>query len=82
MGKIAIRQEVTARLAKDHGVYVGVRWWLLEVTGTSLPLDIAVGGFSILSQTEICFASKPKQVIQPSWEKNDTDFELAFKSGL
>ena len=79
MGKIAILAGGdSALLPKDHDVYVGVDGGCLKLLEKGLPLDIAVGDFDSVSETDLRqIQTQAKQVIQSIPEKNDTDLELA-----
>ena len=84
MGKIAILAGGdSALLPKDHDVYVGVDGGCLKLLEQGLPLDIAVGDFDSVSETDLRqIQTQAKQVIQSIPEKNDTDLELALKAAF
>ena len=68
-------------LPKDHDVYVGVDGGCLKLLEKGLPLDIAVGDFDSVSETDLRqIRTQAKQVVQSVPEKNDTDLELALKA--
>ena len=68
-------------LPRDHDVYVGVDGGCLKLLGQGLPLDMAVGDFDSVSETELNkIKAQAKQVVQSVPEKNDTDLELALKA--
>lgn len=82
MGNIAILAGGdSALLPRDHDVYVGVDGGCLKLLGQGLPLDMAVGDFDSVSETDLNnIKAQAKQVVQSVPEKNDTDLELALKS--
>ena len=84
MGKIAILAGGdSALLPKDHDVYIGVDGGCLKLLEQGLPLDIAVGDFDSVSETDLRqIQTQAKQVIQSIPEKNDTDLELALKAAF
>ena len=68
-------------LPKDHDVYVGVDGGCLKLLEKGLPLDIAVGDFDSVSETDLNkIRTQAKQVVQSVPEKNDTDLELTLKA--
>ena len=68
-------------LPRDHDVYVGVDGGCLKLLGQGLPLDMAVGDFDSVSETDLNkIKAQAKQVVQSVPEKNDTDLELALKA--
>ena len=68
-------------LPRDHDVYVGVDGGCLKILGQGLPLDMAVGDFDSVSETDLNkIKAQAKQVVQSVPEKNDTDLELALKA--
>ena len=83
MGNIAILAGGDSTLLpKDHDVYVGVDGGCLKLLEQGLPLDIAVGDFDSVSETDLRqIQTQAKQVIQSIPEKNDiflpTDPDLA-----
>lgn len=82
MGNIAILAGGDSTLLpRNHDVYVGVDGGCLKLLGQSLPLDMAVGDFDSVSETDLNkIKAQAKQVVQSVPEKNDTDLELALKS--
>ena len=84
MGNIAILAGGDSTLLpKDHDVYVGVDGGCLKLLEQGLPLDIAVGDFDSVSETDLRqIRTQAKQVIQSVPEKNDTDLELALKAAF
>lgn len=82
MGNIAILAGGDSTLLpKDHDVYVGVDGGCLKLLEQGLPLDIAVGDFDSVSETDLRqIRTQAKQVVQSVPEKNDTDLELALKA--
>lgn len=82
MGNIAILAGGDCTLLpRDHDAYVGVDGGCLKLLGQGLPLDMAVGDFDSVSETDLNnIKSQAKQVVQSVPEKNDTDLELALKS--
>lgn len=71
----------SALLPRDHDVYVGVDGGCLKLLGQGLPLDMAVGDFDSVSETDLNnIKAQAKQVVQSVPEKNDTDLELALKA--
>ena len=81
MGNIAILAGGDSTLLpRDHDVYVGVDGGCLKLLEQGLPLDIAVGDFDSVSETDLRqIRTQAKQVVQSVPEKNDTDLELALK---
>ena len=70
-------------LPRDHDVYVGVDGGCLKLLEQGLPLDIAVGDFDSVSETDLRkIRTQAKQVVQSVPEKNDTDLELALKAAF
>ena len=68
-------------LPKDQELYVGVDGGCLKLLEQGLPLDMAVGDFDSVSETDLNkIRIQAKQVIQSIPEKNDTDLELALKA--
>ena len=68
-------------MPRDHDVYVGVDGGCLKLLGQGLPLDMAVGDFDSVSETDLNkIKAQAKQVVQSVPEKNDTDLELALKA--
>ena len=68
-------------LPKDQELYVGVDGGCLKLLEQGLPLDIAVGDFDSVSETDLNeIRTQAKQVVQSVPEKNDTDLELALKA--
>ena len=60
MGNIAILAGGDSTLLpRDHDVYVGVDGGCLKLLEQGLPLDIAVGDFDSVSETD-CARSEPK----------------------
>ena len=82
MGNIAILAGGDSTLLpRDHDAYVGVDGGCLKLLGQGLPLDMAVGDFDSVSETDLNnIKAQAKQVVQSVPEKNDTDLELALKS--
>lgn len=82
MGNIAILAGGDSTLLpRDHDVYVGVDGGCLKLLGQGLPLDMAVGDFDSVSETDLNkIKAQAKQVVQSVPEKNDTDLELALKA--
>ena len=82
MGNIAILAGGDSTLLpKDQELYVGVDGGCLQLLEQGLPLDIAVGDFDSVSETDLNkIRIQAKQVIQSIPEKNDTDLELALKA--
>ena len=82
MGNIAILAGGDSTLLpRDHDVYVGVDGGCLKILGQGLPLDMAVGDFDSVSETDLNkIKAQAKQVVQSVPEKNDTDLELALKA--
>lgn len=82
MGNIAILAGGdSALLSRDHDVYVGVDGGCLKLLGQDLPLDMAVGDFDSVSETDLNnIKAQAKQIVQSVPEKNDTDLELALKA--
>ena len=82
MGNIAILAGGdSALLPRDHDVYVGVDSGCLKLLEQGLPLDMAVGDFDSVSETDLNnIKAQAKQVVQSVPEKNDTDLELALKA--
>ena len=82
MGNIAILAGGDRTLLpRDHDVYVGVDGGCLKLLGQGLPLDMAVGDFDSVSETDLNkIKAQAKQVVQSVPEKNDTDLELALKA--
>lgn len=82
MGNIAILAGGDCTLLlRDHDVYVGVDGGCLKLLEQGLPLDMAVGDFDSVSETDLNnIKSQAKQVVQSVPEKNDTDMELALKA--
>lgn len=82
MGNIAILAGGDCTLLpRDHDAYVGVDGGCLKLLGQGLPLDMAVGDFDSVSETDLNnIKSQAKQVVQSVPEKNDTDLELALKA--
>ena len=81
MGNIAILAGGDSTLLpKDQELYVGVDGGCLKLLEQGLPLDIAVGDFDSVSETDLRkIQTQAKQVVQSVPEKNDTDLELALK---
>ena len=73
---------MTARSCQEiKTLYVGVDGGCLKLLEQGLPLDIAVGDFDSVSETDLRqIRTQAKQVIQSVPEKNDTDLELALKA--
>ena len=68
-------------LPKDQELYVGVDGGCLKLLEQGLPLDMAVGDFDSISETDLSkIRTQAKQVVQSVPEKNDTDLELALKT--
>lgn len=68
-------------LPKDQDLYVGVDGGCLKLLEQGLPLDMAVGDFDSISETDLSkIRTQAKQVVQSVPEKNDTDLELALKT--
>ena len=68
-------------LPKDQDLYVGVDGGCLKLLEQGLPLDMAVGDFDSISETDLSkIRTQAKQVVQSVPEKNDTDLELALKA--
>ena len=68
-------------LPKDQELYVGVDGGCLKLLEQGLPLDMAVGDFDSISETDLSkIQTQAKQVVQSVPEKNDTDLELALKA--
>ena len=68
-------------LPKDQELYVGVDGGCLKLLEQGLPLDMAVGDFDSISETDLSkIRTQAKQVVQSVPEKNDTDLELALKA--
>ena len=68
-------------LPKDQDLYVGVDGGCLKLLAQGLPLDMAVGDFDSISETDLSrIRTQAKQVVQSVPEKNDTDLELALKA--
>ena len=68
-------------LPKDQDLYVGVDGGCLKLLAQGLPLDMAVGDFDSISETDLSkIRTQAKQVVQSVPEKNDTDLELALKT--
>lgn len=82
MGNIAILAGGDSTLLpRDHDAYVGVDGGCLKLLEQGLPLDIAVGDFDSVSETDLNkIRTQAKQVVQSVPEKNDTDLELALKA--
>ena len=82
MGKIAILAGGDSTLLpRNHDAYVGVDGGCLKLLEQGLPLDMAVGDFDSVSETDLNkIRIQAKQVIQSIPEKNDTDLELALKA--
>lgn len=82
MGNIAILAGGNCTLLpRDHDAYVGVDGGCLKLLGQGLPLEMAVGDFDSVSETDLNnIKSQAKQVVQSVPEKNDTDLELALKA--
>ena len=82
MGNIAILAGGDSTLLpRDYDVYVGVDDGCLKLLGQDLPLDMAVGDFDSVSETDLNkIKAQAKQVVQSVPEKNDTDLELALKA--
>ena len=82
MGNIAILAGGDSTLLpRDHDVYVGVDGGCLKLLGQGLSLDMAVGDFDSVSETDLNkIKAQAKQVVQSVPEKNDTDLELALKA--
>lgn len=82
MGNIAILAGGDCTLLpRDHDAYVGVDGGCLKLLEQGLPLDMAVGDFDSVSETDLNnIKSQAKQVVQSVPEKNDTDMELALKA--
>lgn len=82
MGNIAILAGGDCTLLpRDHDAYVGVDGGCLKLLGQGLPLELAVGDFDSVSETDLNnIKSQAKQVVQSVPEKNDTDLELALKA--
>ena len=82
MGNIAILAGGDSTLLpRDHDVYVGVDGGCLKLLEQGLPLDIAVGDFDSVSETDLeKIQIQAKQIVQSVPEKNDTDLELALKA--
>nr|WP_295348868.1 thiamine diphosphokinase [uncultured Streptococcus sp.] len=82
MGNIAILAGGDCTLLqRDHDVYVGVDGGCLKLLEQGLPLDMAVGDFDSVSETDLNnIKAQAKQVVQSVPEKNDTDLELALKA--
>lgn len=82
MGNIAILAGGDCTLLpRDHDAYVGVDGGCLKLLGQGLPLDMAVGDFDSVSETDLNnIKAQAKQVVQSVPEKNDTDLELALKA--
>ena len=71
----------SSRLPKDQELYVGVDGGCLKLLEQGLPLDMAVGDFDSISETDLSkIRTQAKQVVQSVPEKNDTDLELALKA--
>lgn len=82
MGNIAILAGGDSTLLpRDQELYVGVDGGCLKLLEQGLPLDIAVGDFDSVSETDLRqIRTQAKQVVQSVPEKNDTDLELALKA--
>ena len=82
MGNIAILAGGDSTLLpRDHDVYVGVDGGCLKLLEQGLPLDMAVGDFDSVSETDLeKIQIQAKQIVQSVPEKNDTDLELALKA--
>lgn len=82
MGNIAILAGGDCTLLpRDHDAYVGVDGGCLKLLEQGLPLELAVGDFDSVSETDLNnIKSQAKQVVQSVPEKNDTDMELALKA--
>lgn len=82
MGNIAILAGGDCTLLpRDHDAYVGVDGGCLKLLEQGLPLDMAVGDFDSVSETDLNnIKSQAKQVVQSVPEKNDIDMELALKA--
>lgn len=82
MGNIAILAGGDCTLLpRDHDIYVGVDGGCLKLLEQGLPLEMAVGDFDSVSETDLNnIKSQAKQVVQSVPEKNDTDLELALKA--
>lgn len=82
MGNIAILAGGDCTLLpRDRDAYVGVDGGCLKLLGQGLPLDMAVGDFDSVSETDLNnIKAQAKQVVQSVPEKNDTDLELALKA--
>ena len=84
MGNIAILAGGDCTLlTRDHDAYVGVDGGCLKLLEQGLPLELAVGDFDSVSQTDLNnIKAQAKQVVQSVPEKNDTDLELALKAAF
>lgn len=82
MGNIAILAGGNSTLLpRDHDAYVGVDGGCLKLLGQGLPLDMAVGDFDSVSETDLNnIKAQAKQIVQSVPEKNDTDLELSLKA--
>ena len=82
MGNIAILAGGDCTLLpRDHDAYVGVDGGCLKLLEQGLPLDMAVGDFDSVSETDLNnIKAQAKQVVQSVPEKNDTDLELTLKA--
>ena len=68
-------------LPKDQELYVGVDGGCLKLLEKGLPLDMAVGDFVSISDTDLStIRTQAKQVVQSVPAKNDTDLELDLKA--
>ena len=68
-------------LPKNQDIYLGVDGGCLKLLEQGLSLDIAVGDFDSVSETDLNeIRTQAKQVVQSVPEKNDTDLELALKT--
>ena len=68
-------------LPKNQDIYLGVDGGGLKLLEQDLPLDIAVGDFDSVSETDLRqIRTQAKHVVQSVPEKNDTDLELALKA--
>ena len=68
-------------LPKNQDIYLGVDGGCLKLLEQGLPLDMAVGDFDSISETDLSkIRTQAKQVVQSVPEKNDTDLELALKT--
>ena len=81
MGNIAILAGGNTLLPRDHDVYGAVLAGSVSRCEQPLPLDMAVGDFDSVSETDLNnIKAQAKQVVQSVPEKNDTDLELALKA--